>query len=86
MLFYYSDGKGAKKCLVALSLLNRRRRCSSPSNDKEMGQMEKIIVLDETHRMGPGGFQIHLHSWADSRALPKSVIGNKTADGVGMVV
>lgn len=86
MLFYYSDGKGAKKCLVALSLLNRRRRCSSPSNDKEMGQMEKIIVLDETHRMGPGGFQIHLHSWADSRAFPKSVIGNKTADGVGMVV
>lgn len=86
MLFYYSNGKGAKKCLVALSLLNRRRRCSSPSNDKEMGQTEKIIVLDETHRMGPGGFQIHLHSWADSRALPKSVMGNKTADGVGMVV
>lgn len=86
MLFYYSDGKGAKKCLVALSLLNRRRRCSSPSNDKEMGQMEKIIVSDGTPRMGPGGFQIHLHGWADSRALPKSVIGNKTADGVGMVV
>lgn len=86
MLFYYSDGKGAKKCLVALSLLNRRWRCSSPSNDKEMGQMEKIIVMDGTHRKGPGGFQIHLHRWVDSRALPKSVIGNKTADRVGMVV
>lgn len=71
---------------MALSLLNWRQRCSSPSNDKEMGQMEKIIVMDGTHRKGPGGFQIHLHSWADGGALPKSVIGNKRADEVGVIV
>ena len=71
MLFYYSDGKGAEKCLVALSLWNWRWRCSSPSNDKEMGQMERMIAMDGTHRKGPGGFQIHLHSWVDGGALPK---------------
>lgn len=47
---------------------------------------KQVIVIDETHRKGPGSFQIHLHSWVDDGAFPKCVIKNKRADEVSMMV